>query len=93
MSLDLPRREGSVRREGVELSPPEFRLLEVLTRHANQVLSQDQILNYAWGQEYLESSDVVRIYVGYLRKKVEADPKNPKLIETVRGFGYRYRKP
>lgn len=93
VSIDFRRHEVMVRGEEVELSPTEFRLLDVLTRHANQVLSQDQILNYAWGQEYLESADVVRLYVGYLRRKVEDDPKNPKLIETVRGFGYLYRRP
>jgi two-component system alkaline phosphatase synthesis response regulator PhoP len=50
-------------------------------------------LGHVWGQAYAESLDVVRVYIGYVRRKIERDPKNPKLIETVRGFGYRYRKP
>jgi two-component system phosphate regulon response regulator PhoB len=52
-----------------------------------------QLLDRVWGQDYVESADVVRLYVGYLRRKIELDPSSPKLIETSRGFGYRYRKP
>ena len=92
-SIDFPRHEVVVRGETVDLSPTEFRLLAVLTRHAGQVLSQDQLLDQVWGSEYAESVDVVRLYIGYLRRKIERDSGRPKLIETVRGFGYRYRKP
>ena len=91
--IDYPRHEVTVRGEQVHLGPTEFRLLGELTKHAGQVLSQDQILDRVWGTEYTESVDVVRLYVGYLRRKIEADPSKPKLIETVRGFGYKYRKP
>ena len=93
ISIDFPRHEVVVRGQQVDLSPTEFRLLSVLTRNAGQVLSQDQLLDHVWGQDYAESLDVVRLYIGYLRRKIELAPSNPSLVETVRGFGYRYRKP
>ena len=93
IAIDFPKHEVFVRGEPVELSPTEFRLLTVLTRSANQVLSQDQLLDQVWGREYVGSLDVVRLYVGYLRRKIELDFEAPALIETVRGFGYRYRRP
>ena len=91
--IDFPRHEVIVRGHQVDLSPTEFRLLIVLTKNDGQVLSQDQLLDHVWGQDYAESLDVVRLYVGYLRRKIERDPSRPNLIETVRGFGYRYRRP
>ena len=93
ISIDFPKHEVFVRGEPVELSPTEFRLLTILTRNANQVLSQDQLLDEVWGREYVGSLDVVRLYVGYLRRKIERDHEAPALVETVRGFGYRYRRP
>jgi DNA-binding response OmpR family regulator len=93
IGIDFPRHEVAVRGEAVELSPTEFRLLTVLTRNANQVLSQDQLLDQVWGREYIGSLDVVRLYVGYLRRKIESDHEAPALVETVRGFGYRYCRP
>ena len=93
IAIDFPKHEIFARGEPVELSPTEFRLLTVLTRNANQVLSQDQLLDQVWGQEYVGSLDVVRLYVGYLRRKIERDYEAPALLETVRGFGYRYRRP
>ena len=93
IAIDFPKHEVFARGEPVELSPTEFRLLMVLTRNANQVLSQDQLLDQVWGREYVGSLDVVRLYVGYLRRKIERDHEAPALVETVRGFGYRYRRP
>ena len=93
IAIDYPKHEIFVRGEPVELSPTEFRLLAVLTRSANQVLGQNQLLDQVWGREYVGSLDVVRLYVGYLRRKIERDHEAPTLIETVRGFGYRYRRP
>ena len=69
----------------VELSPREFSLLETLMHHAGQVLSQPQLLNQVWGYDRDPSSNVVEVYVGYLRKKLERD-----VVETVRGAGYRF---
>ena len=77
ISIDFPRHEVVVRGQQVELSPTEFRLLSVLTRNAGQVLSQDQLLDHVWGQDYAESLDVVRLYIGYLRRKIEITPSSP----------------
>jgi two-component system KDP operon response regulator KdpE len=93
VTIDFRRREVVVRGKQIELSPTEFRLFGVLAKSLGQVLSQDQLLDHVWGRAYAESLDVVRVYIGYLRRKIERDPRDPKLIETVRGFGYRYRRP
>lgn len=90
--IDYTAREVTVRGEPVSLTPLEFRLLAALVEHAGQVLSRSQLVDLVWGPNYSSSGDPVKIYIGYLRKKIEEDPANPELIETVRGFGYRYRK-
>jgi two-component system phosphate regulon response regulator PhoB len=56
------------------------------------VLSRDQLLGLVWGDAGARGGDEVKLYIGYLRKKIEEEPRTPKLIETVRGFGYRYVK-
>ena len=93
LTIDFTSHEVVLRGDKVDLSATEFRLLGALTKHAGQVMSQNQLLDWVWGQDYSESLDVVRVYIGYLRRKIELDPSKPKLIETVRSFGYRYRKP
>jgi DNA-binding response OmpR family regulator len=91
--IDFAARSVVVRGESVSLTPLEFRLLSVLTEHAGQVLSRLQLIDLVWGRSYESSGDPVKIYIGYLRKKIEENPQEPRLIETVRGFGYRYSKP
>ncbi len=93
ITIDFQKHEVFAHGEAVSLSPTEFRLLAALTRSANQVLSQDQLLDQVWGREFVGSLEVVRLYVGYLRRKIERGHEAPALIETVRGFGYRYRRP
>jgi DNA-binding response OmpR family regulator len=93
VSIDYEAREVTVRGESVSLTPLEFRLLATLVEHAGQVLSRSQLVDLVWGPTYASSGDPVKIYIGYVRKKIEEDPPNPQLVETVRGFGYRYRKP
>ena len=85
MSLDLIRREVRVDGKLVELSAREFVLAETFLRHPGQVLSREQLLSHVWGYEFDPGSNVVDVYVGYLRKKLGADK-----ITTVRGMGYRY---
>ena len=87
IAIDFQKHEVFVRGEPIGLSPTEFRLLAALTRSANQVLSQEQLLDQVWGSEYVGSLEVVRLYVGYLRRKIERNHEVPALIETVRGFG------
>jgi DNA-binding response OmpR family regulator len=90
--IDFTASEVTVRGDTVTLTPLEFRLLATLAEHAGQVLSRDQLLELVWGDPTHRTGDEVKLYIGYLRRKVEKDPAKPELIETVRGFGYRYRK-
>ncbi|MGH8952953.1 MAG: response regulator transcription factor [Acidimicrobiia bacterium] len=82
--LDLKTRKVRVGGKEVELSAREFILAETLFRHPGQVLSRQQLLSNVWGYDFDPGSNVVDVYVGYLRKKLGKD-----LIETVRGMGYR----
>jgi DNA-binding response OmpR family regulator len=91
VAIDFTAHTVKVRGEFVSLTPLEFRLLTTLTEHAGQVLSRDQLLEHVWGDAFARDGDEVKLYVRYLRLKIESDPGEPKLIETVRGFGYRYR--
>lgn len=91
LSIDFLRHEVFVRGDPVNLSATEFHLLNVLTSNVGVVLSQEKLLDLVWGQDYDDSLSIVRLYINYLRQKIEVDPGKPKLVETVRGFGYRYR--
>jgi DNA-binding response OmpR family regulator len=77
----------------VELTPLEFRLLATFVRHPNQVLGRNQLLGLVWGETAGVSLDQVKLYVGYLRRKLAPTAPDSTPIETVRGFGYRYRVP
>lgn len=90
--IDFADSSVTVHERPVALTPLEFRLLAVFVRHANQVLSRDQLLELVWGQTVGVSSDQVKLYVGYLRRKLGETPGGDGMIETVRGFGYRYRR-
>ena len=83
LTLDLRTRRASVGGRGIELSAREFTMLEVFMRHSGQVLSREQLLSHVWGYDYDPGSNVVDVYVGYLRKKLGRDR-----IQTVRGMGY-----
>lgn len=82
--LDLRTRRVVAGGQPIDLSAREFTLLETFMRHPEQVLSRQQLLDVVWGYDYEPGSNVVDVYVGYLRKKLGSD-----LIETVRGMGYR----
>jgi DNA-binding response OmpR family regulator len=86
VTLDLRTRRASAGSREVELTAREFALLQALLRHPGHVLSREQLLSHAFGYEYEPGSNVVEVYVGYLRKKLGAEA-----IETVRGMGYRIR--
>jgi two-component system, OmpR family, copper resistance phosphate regulon response regulator CusR len=86
LSLDLLTRRADVEGRTVELSAREFSLAEVFLRHPDQVLSREQLLSRVWGYDFDPGSNVVDVYVRYLRAKVGKDR-----IETVRGMGYRLR--
>ena len=89
LRVDFVQRRVDVSGQEVSLTPLEYNLLAAFVRHPNQVLGHDQLLELAWGGSGEVSRDQVKLYVGYLRRKLGADEEGP--IETVRGFGYRYR--
>ncbi len=76
----------------VSLTPTEFKLLAALVRHPNQVLSHEQLLELVWGSAHAASRDQVKLYVGYLRRKLSPNAPGATPLETVRGVGYRYRR-
>jgi DNA-binding response OmpR family regulator len=90
VSIDFAQR--AVRYDGreVSLTPLEFKLLSVFVRHPRHVLSREQLLALVWGDSYGVSGDQVKLYVGYLRRKLDPEQPDAVPIETVRGFGYRY---
>jgi len=90
MEIDFTQRRVTVGETELDLTPTEFRLLAALARHPNQVLSHDQLLEMAWGDSVNRSRQQVKLYIGYLRRKL-VDVADTDPIETVRGFGYRYR--
>ncbi len=90
LKIDFSRREVWLDNELVKLRPTEYRLLYHLVQNAGWVLTYDQILAKVWGYEYRDEPHYVRLYVNYLRQKLEKDPANPVYILTERGVGYRF---
>jgi two-component system OmpR family response regulator len=90
LTLDLKARKAFRGERVFDLTSREFALLEFFLRHLGQVLTRSQLLNGVWGYDFDPQSNVVDVYVGYLRSKVD-DPGPESLIETVRGGGYRFR--
>ncbi|KPL07152.1 Fis family transcriptional regulator [bacterium SM23_57] len=90
LKLDFNRREIWVGGELVQLRPTEYRLLYHLVQNAGWVVTHDQLLTKVWGYEYQDEPHYVRLYINYLRKKIEKDPSNPEYILTERGVGYRF---
>jgi DNA-binding response OmpR family regulator len=93
VQVDFAQRAVRYREREVKLTPLEFKLLATLIRHPNQVLSREQLLEHVWGDSYGVALGQVKLYVGYLRRKLDPDAPGSTPIETVRGFGYRYRPP
>ncbi|MEA2373320.1 MAG: hypothetical protein QOH12_3714 [Solirubrobacteraceae bacterium] len=87
IKIDFAQRSVAVHGEAAALTPLEFKLLSVFVHHPNQVLSRDQLLDLVWDDRAGASPHQVKLYVGYLRRKIGAER-----IETVRGFGYRYNR-
>jgi DNA-binding response OmpR family regulator len=90
LSIDLARREVLLRGETLQLSPKEYDLLVYLCQHKGMVLSRDLILEQVWGWDYVGGSRTVDVHVRWLREKIEANPRVPIRIVTVRGAGYRF---
>jgi two-component system KDP operon response regulator KdpE len=90
LSVDFNRREVIVEGKHIKLRPTEYRLLYHLIENAGWTVPHEQLLAKVWGYEYRDETHYVRLYVNYLREKIEEDPSNPKYILTERGVGYRF---
>ena len=88
--IDLGQRLVERHGEPLHLSPIEYRLLAYLIAHPNKVLTHNQLLKAVWGPSHANDSHYVRVYMGFLRKKIEDDPSRPKHIVTEAGVGYRF---
>lgn len=90
LSIDFNKREVLVGGVPVKLRPTEYRLLYHLFENAGWTVPHEQLLAKVWGYEYRDETHYVRLYINYLREKIEEDPSNPKYILTERGIGYRF---
>jgi two-component system KDP operon response regulator KdpE len=88
--VDFERHEVTVQGLPIELTPTEYHLLVYLMENAGKVLSHQMILQHVWGPEYGPESEYLRVYIGRLRQKIEADPTHPRYLITQRGFGYSF---
>jgi DNA-binding response OmpR family regulator len=91
LRIDLAGRRVNCRGQDLELQPKQFELLAYLVRNRGTVLTRDQLLHNVWGYDYAGDTRTVDVHVRWLREKLEKDPANPKLIQTVRGVGYVFR--
>ena len=89
IQIDQQKREVRVRNEVVDLTPTEYHLLLILTENAGKVVEHETLLRAVWGQEYTKDNDYLKVYIWHLRRKLEVDPRNPKLLLTEWGVGYR----
>ncbi|HTI13047.1 MAG TPA: response regulator transcription factor [Dictyobacter sp.] len=91
LKIDQAGRRINCRGQDLELQPKQFDLLTYLVRNRGTVLTRDQLLHNVWGYDYAGDTRTVDVHVRWLREKLEEDPANPKLIQTVRGVGYVFR--
>ncbi len=87
--IDQQKREVRVRNEVVDLTPTEYHLLLILSENAGKVVEHETLLRSGWGQEYTRDNDYLKVYIWHLRRKIELDPRNPALLLTEWGVGYR----
>jgi two-component system, OmpR family, KDP operon response regulator KdpE len=90
LAVDLNRHQVIVDGERIDLRPTEYRLLHHLIQNAGWVMPHEMLLAKVWGYEYREETHYLRLYINYLRKKIEEDPANPRYILTERSVGYRF---
>lgn len=88
--INFMNREVWVRSEIRHLTPKEFNLLAVLVRNAGRVVTRNELVTQAWGEEYGDAIDSLKLYIHYLRQKLESNPQQPEYILTSRGVGYRF---
>jgi len=92
LHVDLERRRVEVGGHEVQLTPTEYKLLAALVKHAGRVVTHRQLLREVWGPNSPQENRYLRVYMTYLRRKLEPDPMKPRLFETIAGVGYRLRE-
>jgi two-component system KDP operon response regulator KdpE len=92
LRINFDQRKVIVRGEEIQLRPTEYRLLYQLVTNAGKLLTHETLLSRVWGPEYRDEDHYVRLYITYLRQKIEKNPKNPKYIISERGLGYRFKE-
>ena len=90
LQIDFDRRTVIAGGHEIKLRPTEYRLLYHLVNNAGRIMTHEQLLSKAWGYEYRDEDHYLRLYVTYLRQKIEPDPAHPRYILTERGVGYRF---
>jgi len=90
LGVDFNSHEVIVKEQRIKLRPTEFRLLYHLIENAGWVMPHETLLAKVWGHEYRDEVQYLRLYITYLRKKIEPDPSHPRYILTERGVGYRF---
>lgn len=90
LHIDLPSRVVKIKDNPVKLSPKEFNLLKYMAINAGKVITHRQLLKEVWGEGYADDSQYLRVYMGQLRKKIEANPNQPEYILTEQGVGYKF---
>ena len=88
--MDIERHQVSVNNESVPFPLKEFELLEFLMRNTGRVLTRTQLIDRVWGSDYFGDTKTLDVHIKRLRAKIEQDPANPVLIQTVRGLGYKF---
>jgi two-component system KDP operon response regulator KdpE len=92
LRIDFEQRKVAAGGKEIKLRPTEYRLLRHLVSNAGRLLTHENLLSKVWGPEYRDEDHYVRLYVTYLRQKIERDPKNPEYILSERGLGYRFKE-
>ncbi len=90
LAIDWSRNEVRVNGNNLSLTPTEFKLLGYLTQNRGRIVTHEQILSSVWGPEYISDKSYVKLYIRYLREKIEEVPSKPRYIVTERGFGYKF---
>ncbi len=92
LKIDFSKHEVIVRGKKINLRPTEYRLLYHLVNNAGRLLTHETLLSKVWGSEYRDEAHYLRLYITYLRQKIEKDPAHPAYIQTERGVGYRFKE-
>src|SRR5688572_3232882 len=90
ITIDIQKHKVAIKEREIHLTPKEFELLLFLAQHPGTVLTHHKLLGAVWGGNYTEQTEYLRVFIGQLRKKLEADPANPKYILTEPWIGYRF---